>query len=56
MIEEEPACFLCGRAFGTELTDLGEEEGMEEGEDVGGVDVGEEAWRWYCLLCHPGQH
>lgn len=54
-MEEESACSLCDRAFGTEPTDLGEEEGMEEGEDVGGVDVGEEeAWRWYCLLCHPG--
>lgn len=47
-MEEDSACSLSGRAFGTEATELGEG-GMEEGGDVGGGDVvGEEAWRGCC--------
>lgn len=49
-MEEESACYLCGRAFGTESEwrDAGEE-GTEEGEDVGGEEdveeeEEEEAW------------
>lgn len=55
-MEEESACSPCGTAFGTELTELGEEDGTAEGGDVGGGDVEEEeAWRGYCPQCLPGQ-
>lgn len=40
-MEEESGCSLCGKATDTEFEE--DEEGAEEGEDVGGVgDVGEE--------------
>lgn len=40
-MEEESGCCLCGKATDTEFEE--DEEGEEEGEDVGGLgDVGED--------------
>lgn len=56
MTVEDSACSPSGRAFGTEATELGEEDGTEEGGGVGGGDVGEEeAWRGCCPRCLPGR-
>lgn len=55
-MEEDSASSPSGRAFGTEATELGEEDGMEEGGDVGGGGAGEEeAWRGCCPRCFPGR-
>lgn len=49
-MEEESACCLCGKAFGTALGEAdASEDGTGEGEDVEGGDGGEEeAWRGSC--------
>lgn len=57
VMEDEFACSLCGRAFGTELGgEDASEDGTEEGGDARGGDVGEEgAWRGSCPRRLQGQ-
>lgn len=56
-MEAGSGCSPCDRAFETEVgvEDVGED-GIKEGEDVGGGDVVEEgAWRRSCPQCLPEQ-